>query len=186
MSEKGMEMAIQVFIILFVLLAVAMLVLQMVSQQVVKVGGELEKKTVDEWKQECQSLCIKAKDISGKVNFCKHVFTQGVDLTKNQLKNDYDESLLAGIGICENRIPCPVLIDCEVDGALLKMNACKSLMCNYWQMQGLSTEQSSANLKKFIQPGECYSDPKNQPNHWFTMVFDKNRDGKASDDEVVC
>ncbi|MCD6478813.1 MAG: hypothetical protein J7L44_02895 [Candidatus Diapherotrites archaeon] len=197
MNKRGMEMAIQVFIILFVLLAVAMLVLQMVSTQFSEQQRKLEEQRrkqaleskLADMRGTCNTLCTQANSegtLKAKARFCIKAFRDGVDLTLNGATNDYDESFLVGTGICEDAIYCPQLVDCDV-GTKLDMTACKAILCSLWKSQGFTDEQISEKLKQFVQPGSCYSDPINKPNHWYTRLFDADGDGTVDPaTEVRC
>jgi len=191
MNKKGMEMAIQVFIVLFVLLAVAMLVLQMVSTQFSQQSRKLKEQGRQQALESklasmrgiCNTLCAQANSegtLQAKARFCIKAFREGVDLTLNGSKTGYDESFLAGVGLCKDAIYCPQLINCNV-GAGLTMEKCKAILCSYWKQQGLQADQK---LKEFITPGSCYDN--NMPNHWYTRLFDKNHDGKVEPNEVSC
>ena len=198
MKNKGMEMPIQIFITLFVLLAVAMLVLQMVSTQFSTQTTEMEKQQraqklqaqKNRMKDICSSLCKEANrvdDLRSKAAFCKYSFTEGLDLTMNGLTTDYDESELVGIGLCEDRIYCPLIYTCDVGGLTLNMQNCKNILCAFWQSQGFSPQKQKDLLMEFIQPGSCYHSLTNKANHWYTILYDTDGSGTVdTNSEVKC
>lgn len=196
MNQKGIEMAIQVFIVLFVLLAVAMLVLQMVSQQFIeqqkRVEEQRRKQAVEEklnaMKAECNQLCAQANNPVGQANFCRKRFSDGIDLTLDGTTTSLDTSLLGGaIGVCEDSIYCSQIVPCfSVPQGIELMRKCNAMLCDLWKMQGLNLDQRNAHFKQDMQPGSCYSDPKNVPNHWYTMLFDKDGSGTVDANELAC
>ena len=120
----------------------------------------------------CDNLCAKAAQegtLRAQAAFCLKNFPEGVDLTLNLSKKDYDEELLAGLGVCEDALYCPLLVDCKA-GANLDMDNCIRILCEYWMSEGLTPDEATANLNKHITPGSCYE---GQPMHWYTLLLRK-------------
>ncbi|MCX8189961.1 MAG: hypothetical protein N3F05_01895 [Candidatus Diapherotrites archaeon] len=195
MDQKGMEIAINTFIILFVALVVALLVIQLVTQYVnppLKNCEEklLEAKRVAETK--CMTLCNTARaspSMKTIADFCKETIggdNKGLDLTKDCVISGYDEGFLIGTGICEDTIYCSQLIECNIGGSPLTMARCTEALCNFWQSQGLSAEAKNSELSNFIKPGNCYSALADKSKHWYTRLFDKNKDGLVAKEEITC
>jgi len=140
--------------------------------------------------EQCSSLCAKANSdasLISKAQYCAKSFEEGLDVTRNSLLMDYTEEFIVAIGICEDRIYCPQAYDCEIGGGTtLTMQRCKELICAYWDSVGDTPEQKDEKLKTVIEPGACYSNPENQPRHWFTSLFDSDGDGWVSEEEISC
>ncbi|MFH0955256.1 MAG: hypothetical protein V1777_04075 [Candidatus Micrarchaeota archaeon] len=174
MNQKGMEMPIQIFITLFVLLAVAILVLTLVQQQFSQSTSELDKqKREQEFQQSvslaqstCQNLCKDScSSAQRKASYCiSRVNNLPLNLSKDE--NNYDETYLAGTGICEDSVYCAQMYDCDCGGSRLTMAACKTLLCDYWKSIG-DAASATAKIKQFIKPGSCYT-VGSMPNHWYS------------------
>ncbi len=182
MNKKGVEMALQIFIVLFVLLAVSMLVLQLVSEQFSKRSQDLEETQrkqayetkVNEARSDCRNLCI-GKSTENNAQFCLKYY----DLTPTGAA-PYDENyLMPGFSVCTDRIYCPQLItDCFVGDKPLTMADCKTIVCNYWKTTGVTAGAIlNSKLQQFIKPGTCPCAGGGTAivnDHWFKVVYNVN------------
>ncbi len=179
MNQKGMEMAIQIFIVLFVLLAVSMLVLQLVSTQFTEQESKLKdvqrKAAFDQQmsknRSECESLCNMGT-LEEKAKFCIKNFNFSQDET---LSNYNQEDFIAGVGVCEDRVYCNMITTCKSGNQVLDMQTCKIILCNYWASKA-GDEKKEALLKQFIKPGACYDNltPEQKELHWYKLYFNEN------------
>ena len=190
MNQKGMEMAVQIFIVLFVLLAVAMLVLQMVGQQFTTQTAKLEEQQRLERirtqkaaaKSACDELCSQGGTDSYAL-FCMKNFSF-VPEGFGTMYNNTD--FVPGIGVCEDRVYCNQLTTCKVGTVQLNMDRCTNILCDYWSNQGVADADLDAKLREFMKPGKCWDaslTDTDKENHWFTYAFDSNADGTIDDDK---
>jgi hypothetical protein len=172
MNQKGMEMAIQIFIVLFVLLAVAMIVLQLVSQQFTNNETQLKSmqsksefaQQVKENKLKCESLC-KSEKAEDRTAYCMTSF----EFSKLGEANQTD--FTPGVISCEDKVYCSQLYPCET----LPADKCPKQLCGYWvSNMKLTPEQATALLYKYIKPGTCYDEASAEAAfHWFGLQYDK-------------
>jgi hypothetical protein len=188
MNQKGMEMAIQIFIVLFVLLAVAMIVLQLVSQQFTNNETQLKSmqskseftQQIKENKLKCESLC-KSEKAEDRTAYCMTSF----EFSKLGEANQTD--FIPGVISCEDKVYCSQLYPCES----LTMADCPRQLCGYWvKTMGLSKSQADTLLEKYILPGICYKPlpDSDKPLHWYGMTYDGDDgafDGNI-DNKVLC
>ncbi|MEM4327000.1 MAG: hypothetical protein QXZ13_02430 [Candidatus Diapherotrites archaeon] len=179
MRQKGMEMAIQIFIVLFVLLAVSMLVLQLVSQQFTEQQTKLQDvqrkakldQEISKNRSTCESLCNIGTE-EKRAQFCIKSFSFAENST---LAKQNSEDFIAGVGVCEDKVYCPMLTTCRVGTETLDMANCKKVLCNYWTGMLGSKERATERLQQFIQPGACYdAEKEDSANHWFNVFFQGN------------
>lgn len=178
MKQKGMEMAIQIFIVLFVLLAVAMLVLQLVSQQFKEQGTKIQEEQdkaafenkISSGKTECSRLCATG-DADSLAQFCIKAFD--FRLKQGALASYNNTGFKAGVGVCDDRIYCNLLTSCGSSST--NMGSCKTLLCNYWKKDGKTAEEATELLRQFVRPGECYAGLTDDEKkfHWYYTAFDK-------------
>ncbi|MEM4598551.1 MAG: hypothetical protein QW400_02580 [Candidatus Diapherotrites archaeon] len=173
----------------------ALLVIQLVTQYINPPMQNCEQKFLDAKRAaetKCMSACNSAKaspSLKTIADFCKETIVgtdNGLDLTKDCVLSGYDESFLIGTGICEDTIYCAQLVECNISGGPITMARCKEILCEFWQSQGISLEERNSNLSKFIKPGSCYSSIADKSKHWYTRLFDKDKDGTVSKEEVTC
>lgn len=172
MNQKGMEMAIQIFIVLFVLLAVSMLVLQLVSTQFTQNETQLQdvqKKAAfdQEFKTNqvtCDSLCTGTE--AQLMSYCMTAF----DFREGTLAEYNDTKFLPGIGVCTDRVYCNQITTCGAGSSELTMAKCAKLLCTKWTAQLGSKDKATGLLRKYIIPGECTYDKATQI-HWYDLTF---------------
>lgn len=182
MNQKGMEMAIQIFIVLFVLLAVSMLVLQLVSTQFTQNETQLrdvQQKAAFDQKFKtnqvtCDSLCSGTE--SQLMAYCMTSF----DFREGTL-SEYDAiRFLPGIGVCTDRVYCNQITSCGLGISELNTKKCAKLLCNSWveQLGGQSDKgavvEATKLLRKYLTSGTCVFDEDNI--HWFNISFPKGED----------
>jgi hypothetical protein len=181
--KRGTDKPIEIFVALFIILAVAMVILQMFSKQISGKTKELKqmeqeqklKQDLQRAQQLCAEKCTNAleNDCSDvmRAQFCityiKDFKTQepGLDLNGNGIMTDYNAEVLGGIGVCEDKVYCPQLIDCTCK-QVLTMAQCKEILCQYWSNQGI--EPNSA-LDTYFDPGKCFPNLVGieQQSHWY-------------------
>ncbi len=167
MNSKGMEMAIQIFIVLFVLLAVSMLVLQLVSQQFTSNQDQLvqqqREQAYQQQKKELQTTCS-AFLSSGKpmdqAAYCMKKFSLAGD---GSLVSSYIQDDFGLMGFCDDAIYC-FIIDQKI-----KPNDCVPIICNYLKSLGVTKENATKTLQDGLVPGSC--DYENEVMHWYNLGF---------------
>ncbi|MFH1510989.1 MAG: cohesin domain-containing protein [Candidatus Woesearchaeota archaeon] len=177
-SKKATDKPIEIFVALFIVLAVAMVILQMFSGQISAKAKELKsieqanalKREVAEAKQLCQEKCTNTleNDCSDmmRAQFCITYVAGGLDLNGNGIMNDYDHDFLGGVGVCEDRIYCPQIVNCICKQELTTRN-CIQILCTYWKSQGVGTADLDLAMAKYVSPGTCnYT---NKPQHWANL-----------------
>lgn len=169
LNQRGMEMPIQIFIVLFVLLAVGMLVLQMFQQQIGNSAEQLQAQTNQRQMQAemlskqqfCQSRCG-CDALEKKAEFCFSKLDGGVNFDGKGMPTDFYEK--GGIGLCEDSVYCSHLTDCKCD---LTIANCVTVLCSYWQTQGLGNETMNNKLREFYKPGNCAFSDEKKSSFWY-------------------
>lgn len=193
-SRRATEKPIEIFVALFVVLAVAIVMLKLFQSQVSEKTSNLKTleqqqkvaQALESARQECNGLCIDSLDsgcdLESKAKFCSHRIrselgaartTFGLDLNKDGVIGGFDDSYLAGVGICEDTVYCPQITSCTC-GITLTMKNCIQILCQYWDNTGLDPDQT---LQNMIQPGACYE---GQSNHWFKLLLGNNTELSCS------
>ncbi len=170
-SRKGTEKPIEIFVALFIILAVALVMLKLFQSQISDKQKELSdvaqaQKTKELRQtviQACSDKCVEASNsqcsMQSLASLCltnsKDVLAQGEYLDLNNNKNpDLDRTLLAGVGVCEDRVYCFHLMrSCcnrEISAA-----SCKTILRNYWDSQKLDVDAWMAT----VTAGTCQDSP---------------------------
>jgi hypothetical protein len=140
--KKGFEKAIEVFIILFIVIVASTVVLRMFKSEVADKTSdlgdlkrqELTAQSIQKAKTTCSQLCADAArdgcSLQSLTAFCGHNVGP-LDLDNDNGFRSYDDNLLGGVGVCEEKIVCPLLIDCTCSKRL-SIGNCIETMCEYW------------------------------------------------------
>ena len=147
-GKKGFDKAIEIFIFLFIIIVVSTIVLRMFKSEVSNRTSELsdikqdelQDQTLRNAKTQCQELCADAarNDCSpqSKTAFCAYNVGP-LDLDGDLGYSSYNTNILGGVGVCEDKIVCPLLIECTCS-EVLNLTNCKEAMCDYWSSIGIS------------------------------------------------
>jgi hypothetical protein len=111
----------------------------------------------------CKVKCSDAQNdgcsLRSLANFClaygseKIIAPDFLDLNNNQVM-DYDTTKLAGIGMCEDAVPCHSLVS-DCCGMPWSGESCNSILKQYWSSQGNTDEQINCLVKDNIKKGTC-------------------------------
>ncbi|MDD9952788.1 MAG: hypothetical protein OXR66_00460 [Candidatus Woesearchaeota archaeon] len=148
MNKKGTEKPIEIFVALFIILAVALVMLKLFQSQIADKQKELadvQQETKAKELREKVELACAEKCTQASNNGCNRASlaslcmygshrvlkdNEFIDLNNNN-KPDYDDSLLAGIGVCEDRLYCfHMMGSCcarEISAA-----ECRLILKDYW------------------------------------------------------
>ena len=157
-GRKGTEKPIEIFVALFIILAVALVMLKLFQSQISEKQKELAdvqqeqqaKELRDKLQLSCQEKCTQASNngcsTASLASLCIHGSRQVlgedkyIDLNNNK-KKDYDTTLLAGIGVCEERIYCFHVMDscCAQE---ISPTTCKEILRTYWGRNGLANDDA--------------------------------------------
>ncbi len=176
-ARRGTEKPIEIFVALFIILAVALVMIKLFEGQIAHRQDELaltqqeqqaqglrekvelscEQKCTDAGNNGCSlaslaSLCVYgSRDILGNGQF--------VDLNNDRL-DDYDTTLLAGVGVCEDRLYCFQMMSscCTKE---ISARSCRSILRDYWTSTGVisSDDELQGRLAQLVPAGECSDDP---------------------------
>jgi hypothetical protein len=167
-----------VIIGLTVVLVVGIVVVQVFSTQIARSQVKLEAEEVAEHLKKvksaaesfCNNLCseVLGDDCQDRkmAQFCLSYIKGDFDLNGNGLV-DYNQELLGGVGICEDRVYCSQLIDCGCRRQLTMEN-CVGILCEYWADQGMQQPVLDDKLNTLIQPGACWDT--SQSMHWYSVL----------------
>jgi hypothetical protein len=189
LDKRGTDKPIEIFVALFIILAVAMVILQMFSGQISAKTKELKsieqsttlKREFGDAKQFCQEKCTYAleNDCNDmmRAQFCITYIENGLDMNGDGIvKDEYNQALLGGLGVCEDRVYCPQLTDCTCKQQLT-MSRCLGLLCEYWTVQKLSPTQRDQALNSYMAPGSCKPEVTGHELHWFNLVDAQYKNG---------
>lgn len=184
---KGQSKALEIVLVLLVLVIVVYVVLDIFTKYMAQESEKLQgiqltqeqKMAVQKIVQNCETKCSNyQKSVSNKnlVEFCTS-FSE-IDLNGDGDKNDYTDSSvfaevsLGGIGTCEKRVPCFILVECpNVDA-----KKCSEAVCSYYSSLGVSGSALNARMNELLDPGECHD--KFLAYHWFTIAFPQTDRGE--------
>ena len=187
-NKKGTEKPIEIFVALFVILAVALVMLKLFQNQVTQQQSE-----IDEIKQKqaqsdlfqnartyCQDKCSQAtSNDCSPANLASLCISYGSDVLQGlefldldqDGTNGYDDKYLAGVGLCEDKVPCHAIID-TCCSKTINYETCKGILKSYWgDSLNLDDAQVEAKFAALVQPGECYSGLTDAQKefHWYTL-----------------
>ena len=169
---KALELALALVVLVIVVYFVLQLFQSILGEQSSKLTeyaskGETELK-VNEYLGVCKSKCSNIQTERDLVDYCLYRFS--ADLNGDGVKG-YTESSpyvsLAGIGVCEDSVPCFVVEECSYAGQKITAEMCREVLCNYFKE--LNVTNPTERLREALNPGACYSPTK--VNHWFYLSF---------------
>lgn len=187
-NKKGTEKPIEIFVALFVVLAVALVMLKLFQNQVTQQQSEIDEIKQNDAQEElfqnaktyCQDKCSQATSnncaadrlASLCIAYGSDVLEEleYLDLNQDGL-NNYDETYLVGVGVCEDRVPCHVLID-RCCSQKINYNTCNKILKDYWEQSlNLDADQIESKFASLIDPGDCYSDLSEveKASHWYDV-----------------
>ena len=195
---KGQSKAIELVLVLFVLLVVAFVIIQIFQKFITEGSQKIEeiqtsqqmKEKFDNFKNICEQKCLVYKqnncNSGSLVEFCSYS-ANDIDLNGDGLVSGYVENPVVGasfngLGVCEEKVPCFLVVDCSCTSTSKPIDAkqCKDAICSHYSSLGLSGSRLDQELNKRLDPGACY-DKLTEPLHWFAVAFDTQA-GKLSCD----
>ena len=157
-NKKGTEKPIEIFIALFIILAVSMVMLKMFNSQITKKSEEMQSENqkfqreqlLEESKLKCDQLCTDASKEGCSAQSIAAFCTRRVGEKREDVPNlavdlngdseiGVDRSLMAGIGVCEDAIYCPLVTSCTC-GKKLTPEYCAQAVCEYWESRGMDAD----------------------------------------------
>lgn len=165
-GKKGFEKPIEIFIVLFIIIVVSTVVLRLFKSEMADKTGDLAELKKTELTDEsiksaittCREKCSQAErdgcSPQSVTSFCGYNVGP-MDLDGDSGFDGYDENLLGGIGVCEEKIMCPLLVECTC-GKLLDLDNCADVMCGYWDSMGLNNDDKLDEI--YNKPGNCSYD----------------------------
>lgn len=185
-GKKGFEKPIEIFVALFIILAVALVLLKLFQNQISEKQKELADVQQDQLAREmmekvqlsCQDKCVQASNngcsLASLASLCIHNSKnilgpdQFIDLN-NDMQVNYDTSLLAGIGVCEERVYCFHMVD-SCCAREISATSCKDILRTYWERTGLVTagdeSEFQARLSSLAPPMNAGSSCQPDTNLW--------------------
>ena len=174
LNKKGTEKPIEIFVALFIILAVAMLMLRVFTNQLTDQEQELanlaRESEVQQLRQSaiqhCNQRCTEAAtDRCSLRSMARLCLSYGSDAIKdpNWLDLNFDgelgvdTTLLVGVAVCEDEVPCHALIS-TCCGKSLSPNDCKTILHNYWDSQGFTNDQKEDLFASQVRKGTCSVD----------------------------
>ena len=190
---KAQSKALELVIVLFVLIVVAWVVINLFqslikeqTQKLENIQGEQELEAkVSEALSVCQQRCnnyIKSRSRKDLVEFCSERVS--IDLNKDgQLgytdKSKFPSISLGGVGVCEDAIPCFVLVECNAGDHVITAEDCKTAICEYFSENvKTSDEVRKLRLNEMLNPGKCYK--ATQIFHWYNLAFNATEELNCS------
>lgn len=180
-NKKGSDKPIEIFVSLFLILAVAMVLLKMFSGQVADKGNELEDYSK---KQNAIALCEQACSDT-KSNRCRP--EDQIRFCIKNFKLDYNGDSVLGVNkddftfdFCEDKIYCPIVIDCEC-GVKLSLSNCEKIMDKYYTKLGVADVKNTILGKLKYSEGLCTS----TSSSWFNMFLTCTPTDKSCDGDSV-
>lgn len=180
-GKRGTEKPIEIFVALFVILAVALVMLKLFQNQITEQKNKLGKIEQERKQQElketavlyCKDKCTEASNdgcsLKSLASLCIAYGSNAIkspdylDFNNNGMK-DLDTTQLAGIGVCEDAVPCFILTS-DCCGRQLNGKECKLILTDYWTTQGIDVaSMMTANIKK----GACTAT--NGTSMWYTLA----------------
>jgi hypothetical protein len=176
-NRKGTEKPIEIFVALFIILAVALVMLKLFQSQISEKQKELadvqqeqkSKELREKVELSCQEKCTQASNngcsLQSLASLCifgsPQVLAQDqfVDLNNDKL-NGYDDTLLAGIGVCEDNLYCfHVMGSCCARE--ISARSCRTILHDYWLNKGIisSDADMATRLGQLVPAGSCQPPP---------------------------
>ncbi len=188
-NKKGTEKPIEIFVALFVILAVALLLLQLfqsqLSDQQTRMDEEARAREQEQIRTSARDYCNSAcRDASSRgcttaamAAFCLTYGSDAIreprflDLNLDGVKG-VDDTLMAGIKVCEDAVPCHAMID-NCCGQTINHNSCKRFLENYWNEVGHTPAVQAQLTENLVRTGVvdpiCVKGPGMDPLHWFVV-----------------
>lgn len=186
-NKKGTEKPIEIFVALFVILAVALLLLQLFQGQLSEQQSRLDEEARareqeqirDSARQHCNAACQEASSrgctTSAMASFCLAYASDAVseprflDLNLDGELN-VDQSLLGGVKVCEDAVPCHAMID-RCCGQSIDHTSCRRFLERHWE--GHEPEQRAQLAEDLVRTGEvdpqCVKGDGMHDLHWFNV-----------------
>ncbi|MFH1591513.1 MAG: hypothetical protein ABIC95_06325 [archaeon] len=131
MMSKKAEKSLQMIFGLFILLIISLVVLSLFFKFTEKSSSSMatasdewfSKAAIDNAQQECEVLCENIKDVNTGIEFCKRYMR--IDFTGDNLLEDMYS--YGQWDICEDKVPCFVLVD-NCKGGTYDGNKCHDLL----------------------------------------------------------
>lgn len=170
---KALELALALVVLVIVVYFVLQLFQSILGEQSSKLTeyaskGET-KLRIDEFVGVCRNKCSQIKDERTLVEYCIYKFS--ADLNNDGVLGYTTSSpyvTLAGVGVCEDSVPCFVVDDCSYGGEKITPEMCKEVLCNY--LREMNVTNTDERIMNYLNPGACYS-PGKTPTHWFYLAF---------------
>ncbi len=162
-NKKGTEKPIEIFVALFVILAVALLLLQLFQSQLTDQQQELDQFQREAQQQAlrsdatsyCRTKCSEASadrcSLRSLANFCTSYASDRIrapdflDLNMDGVMNR-DTSLLVGVGVCEDAVPCHAMIS-DCCGRRITASSCLEILRDYWATTNVNVDPDAGSLE---------------------------------------
>ena len=166
-SRKGTSLPLELIVVFLILLTVSFVFLNIFRSQLT--GREItlnEQQRLEIIEQQiasaratCKDLCAQAslnrcsdRDI---VSFCSRNIGP-LDLNRDGSTTGFNTDLLAQIGVCEDKIYCPLIHDCVCATRLITLEICEEKLVAYWDSMGVDVDTA---LTAYTQNSEaCQAD----------------------------
>ena len=167
-SRKGTEKPIEIFVALFIILAVGLVMLRLFQNQLAQQQSDLanveQEQRIKELREDarlyCSQKCTEASNNrcspSSMASLCMSYGTNAVpdgwvDLNMNQV-SDLDTTAFGGVGVCEDAIPCSLLID-ECCGRRITPGTCLDIKKDYWTSLAFNSTEINNTIIKTMKTG---------------------------------
>lgn len=154
--KKGQAMSLEMIIGLIILLVVAFVIIRIF---ITRFSGDILKPPEQELSHEkflsdCKKLCTEYRN-RGRLDYCTKYF-EGKDWNGNRQKNENITIGSKNWEVCESRIYCFHVQDCEWSTGELTMDKCRELLCQeYLEKYNNDIGLATGELHDDIKHGNC-------------------------------
>lgn len=181
MGKRGTEKPIEIFVALFVILAVSLVTLRLFQNQVTQQQQQIQsfeeeqeqKELLERASAHCTQACTAANrnsdcSLQGLASLCITYGSEVIDDPKyldlnSDKERGVDTSKLAGIGLCENHVPCHALVG-ECCDREITAKSCEDILTRYWSNQGFNRSERADLFQQEWKGGTC--SPNGQTMWW--------------------
>jgi hypothetical protein len=154
-SKKGSAFPIELIVIFLIILIVGFILLNLFRGQMMDKEQSLSdtqreailEQALANAKTKCKQICSEAviNKCSQRsiVEFCS-TNVGPLDLDKNGDFTDFNTDLLPQVGVCEDKIYCPLIYDCTCANNIINFDDCEENLINFWNGIGVDVNISSA------------------------------------------